>query len=61
MSDQVGLKRESGKVPERAQKLLVPMRAGVTPVPIPNTMVKTCAAESTVLETVREGRRVPAL
>ena len=55
------MRRGSGKVPERAQKLLVPMRAGVTPVPIPNTMVKTCAAESTVLETVREGRRVPAL
>ena len=49
------------KVPERTQKLLVPMRAGVTPVPIPNTMVKTCAADGTWLETARESRRVPTL
>ena len=59
MSDQVGLKRGSGKVPERAQKLLVPMRFGVTPVPIPNTTVKTEAAENTTLETMWEDRWVP--
>ncbi len=34
------------------------MRPGVTPVPIPNTMVKTRAADGTMLETVWESRRV---
>ena len=38
---------------------LVAMRLGGTPVPIPNTMVKTQAAESTALETVWEGRWLP--
>ena len=32
---------------------------GDTPVPIPNTMVKTQAAESTALEPVWEGRWLP--
>ena len=32
------------------------MRVGVTPVPIPNTMVKTDAADNTWLETAREDR-----
>ena len=32
------------------------MRLRVTPVPIPNTMVKTQAADGTSLETVRESR-----
>ena len=32
------------------------MRVGVTPVPIPNTMVKTDAADNTWLETTREDR-----
>ena len=41
--------------------ILVAMRPGVTPVPIPNTMVKTRAAESTALETVWEDRRLPGL
>ena len=31
----------------------------VTPVPIPNTMVKTQAADGTSLETVRESRWLP--
>ena len=31
----------------------------VTPVPIPNTMVKTQAADGTSLETVRESRWPP--
>ena len=31
----------------------------VTPVPIPNTMVKTQAADGTILETVWESRWVP--
>ena len=38
---------------------LVSMRAGDTPVPIPNTMVKTCAADGTILETVWESRWMP--
>ena len=37
------------------------MRPGDTPVPIPNTMVKTGAADGTMLETVWESRRVPDL
>ena len=35
------------------------MRPGVTPVSIPNTMVKTRAADGTMLETAWESRRVP--
>ena len=35
------------------------MRFGVTPVPIPNTMVKTEAADGTALETVWESRWLP--
>ena len=38
---------------------LVAMRLGDTPVPIPNTMVKTQAADGTSLETVRESRWPP--
>ena len=38
---------------------LVAMRVGVTPVPIPNTMVKTQAADGTALETVWESRWLP--
>ena len=33
---------------------------GVTPVHIPNTMVKTQSADDTLLETARESRRLPA-
>ena len=40
-------------------KLLVSMRLGDTPVPIPNTMVKTQAADGTALETVWESRWTP--
>ena len=35
------------------------MRLGDTPVPIPNTMVKTQAADDTILETVWESRWTP--
>ena len=35
------------------------MRLWDTPVPIPNTMVKTQAADGTLLETVRESRWMP--
>ena len=39
----------------------VAMRLGVTPVPIPNTMVKTQAADGTALETMWESRWLPEL
>ena len=35
------------------------MRLWETPVPIPNTTVKTQAADGTMLETAWESRRVP--
>ena len=35
------------------------MRPGVTPVPMPNTTVKTRTADGTALETVRESRWPP--
>ena len=38
---------------------LVAMRLGVTPVPIPNTMVKTLAAYGTMLETAWESGWLP--
>ena len=41
--------------------LLVVMRPGETPVPIPNTMVKPREADGTALETVWESRWPPAL
>ena len=44
---------------EIGNKLPVAMRLGETPVPIPNTMVKTRAAENTLLETAREDRWLP--
>ena len=39
----------------------VAMRLGETPVPIPNTMVKTQEADGTMLETVWESRWLPDL
>ena len=44
---------------EDIQRFLVAMRRRDTPVPIPNTKVKTPAADGTVLETVRESRWLP--
>ena len=41
-------------------QFLVAMRLGDTPVPIPNTTVKTQAAENTMLETAWEDRWVPS-
>ena len=41
------------------KKVPVAMRLGVTPVPIPNTMVKTQAADGTMLETAWESRWLP--
>ena len=37
------------------------MRSGGTPVPIPNTKVKTWAADGTALETMWESRWLPEL
>ena len=37
------------------------MRAEATPVPIPNTTVKTRAADGTMLETAWESRRLPGI
>ena len=39
----------------------VPMRLWDTPVPIPNTTVKTQTADGTILETVWESRWVPEI
>ena len=41
------------------KELLVAMRLWETPVPIPNTTVKTQAADGTALETVWESRWPP--
>ena len=46
---------------EKPKRFLVAMRLGDTPVPIPNTMVKTQAADGTALETVWESRWLPEL
>ena len=43
----------------QAETFLVPMRLGDTPVPIPNTTVKTQSADGTALETVWESRWAP--
>ena len=42
-------------------KFPVAMRLGDTPVPIPNTMVKTQTADGTILETIWESRWLPDL
>ena len=47
------------QVSRKPKKILVPMRPWETPVPIPNTTVKTWAAENTMLETAWEDRWVP--
>ena len=44
---------------ETSKRFPVAMRLGDTPVPIPNTMVKTQAADGTILETVWESRWLP--
>ena len=54
------MKRETA-LTEYNSMLLVAMRSGDTPVPIPNTMVKTDAADNTWLETAREDRWLPDL
>ena len=47
------------QVSRETKKILVPMRLGETPVPIPNTTVKTKAADDTALETMWESRWLP--
>ena len=42
-------------------KVLAAMRMRDTPVPIPNTTVKTHTADGTALETARKSRRPPGL
>ena len=44
---------------ETSKRFPVAMRLGDTPVPIPNTMVKTQAADGTMLETAWESRWLP--
>ena len=46
---------------QRVQNISVAIRPGETPVPIPNTMVKTWEADGTALETVWESRWPPKL
>ena len=46
---------------EEKIKFPVAMRLGDTPVPIPNTMVKTQTADGTILETIWESRWLPDL
>ena len=41
------------------KKFLAAMRTGGTPVPIPNTTVKTCTADGTMLATAWESRWLP--
>ena len=47
------------QVSRETEKILVPMRFGETPVPIPNTTVKTKTADDTMLETAWESRWLP--
>ena len=49
------------KVGQSLQQFPVAMRLGVTPVLIPNTMVKTQTADGTALETKWESRWLPEL
>ena len=47
------------QVSSETEKILVSMRLWETPVPIPNTTVKTQAADGTMLETAWESRWMP--
>ena len=46
-------------IEEITERILVPMRLGETPVPIPNTTVKPQPADGTMLETAWESRWLP--
>ena len=52
-------KSEHGQSRRQQKNFPVAMRLGDTPVLIPNTMVKTYAADDTILETVWESRWLP--
>ena len=54
-----GAKRRGAFRTITTKTLPVVMRLWDTPVPIPNTMVKTQTADGTILETVWESRRLP--
>lgn len=60
-SGAVRIERHKKYKAENCKVLIFPvaMRVGETPVPIPNTMVKTDAADNTWLETAREDRWLP--
>ena len=60
ISETAGVRSTERSSHEKQQTLLVAMRPGETPVPIPNTTVKTRAAETTMPETVWKDRRPPA-
>ena len=60
ISETAGVRSTERSSHEKQQTLLVAMRPGETPVPIPNTTVKTRAAENTMPETVWKDRRPPA-
>ena len=59
MSCQGGGKHEAEALKITYKRFLVAMRFGDTPVPIPNTKVKTKAADGTAQETVWESRWLP--
>ena len=59
MSCQGGGKHKAEALKITKRRFLVAMRFGDTPVPIPNTKVKTKAADGTALETVWESRWLP--
>ena len=53
--------RYEGVTPPEEKTFPVAIRLGGTPVPIPNTKVKTQTADGTMLETAWESRRLPEL
>ena len=57
--DSEATEREAKKLSKVHKSFPVAMRLGETPVPIPNTMVKTQAADGTMLETAWESRWLP--
>ena len=61
-SGAVRIERHKKYKAENCKVLIFPvaMRVGETPVPIPNTMVKTWTADGTMLETAWESRWLPA-
>ena len=59
VSRKVNLKAELSDGWLVSQRFPVAMRLGETPVPIPNTTVKTQTADGTMLETAWESRWLP--